>query len=108
MPVAETYSAISGNFHVAFTNGAGQPSIEVTPAYSGVEAGKGFSPSRTCNSEGWVDFERNDRGTAIPDAQFESHSSTQSPSGYVSPSNDLVVTRRLTGCPLSRYFITAI
>ena len=74
MPVAETYSAISGNFHVAFTNGAGQPSIEVTPVYSGVEAGKGSSPSRTCNSEGWVDFERNDRGTAIPDAQFDSHS----------------------------------
>ena len=39
VPVAEIYSAISGNFHIAFANRAGQPSIEVTPVHSGVEAG---------------------------------------------------------------------
>ena len=40
VPVAEIYPAISGNFHIAYTNGTGQSSIKVTPAHSGVEAGR--------------------------------------------------------------------
>jgi len=39
VPVAEIYSAISGNFHIAYTDGAGQSSIEVAAVQSSVEAG---------------------------------------------------------------------
>ena len=39
VPVTEIYSAISGNFRIAYTDGAGQSSIEVTAVQSSVEAG---------------------------------------------------------------------
>jgi len=36
VPVTEIYSAISGNFRIACTDGAGQSSIEVAAVHSGM------------------------------------------------------------------------
>jgi len=40
VPVAEIYSAIFENFHIAYTDGAGQLNIRVIPARSSIEGGR--------------------------------------------------------------------
>ena len=55
VPVAKIYSAIFGNFHIAYTDGAGQSGIEVTPAHSGVEAGRiTVPPDPVILKVGWI------------------------------------------------------
>jgi len=55
VPVAEIYSAISENFHIAYTKGAERSSVEVTPTYNGVEAGQiTVLPEPAILKVGWI------------------------------------------------------
>ena len=71
MPLAEVYSSISKNFHIVYTNGTEQSSIEATPGHGGVEVDKIVILPDPHSLTGWLVFERNiGHSTAILDAQF--------------------------------------
>ena len=58
VPVTEIYSAIFGNFHIAYTGGVGQSGIEVTAAHSDVEAGRVTVPPESIILKvGWISSE---------------------------------------------------
>jgi hypothetical protein len=73
VPLAEFYCSIREDFHIAYVNGTRASNIEVAPACGGVEVGGIAILPVSRNSEGWLGFERNCQGTAIPDMRFGDH-----------------------------------
>jgi hypothetical protein len=70
VPLAEFYCSIYENFHIAYINEIGEPSIEAAPACGGVEVGGIAVLPVPRSSEGWMGFERNGQGATIPDMRF--------------------------------------
>ena len=68
--LAEAYSLISKNFHIAYTNENEQSSIEAKLGHGGVEVDKIAILPNPRNLKSWLVFERNGHSTAIPDVWF--------------------------------------
>jgi hypothetical protein len=66
VPLAAQYE----NFHIAYINETGEPSIETASACGGVEIGGISILPVPCSSEGWLGLERNGQGAAIPNMRF--------------------------------------
>jgi hypothetical protein len=70
VPLAEFYCSIYEDSHVAYVRETGASSIEAAPVGGGVEVGGIAVLPVPYSSEGWLAFERNGRGAAIPDMRF--------------------------------------